>query len=433
MKHTLIILYALLLTAIAAGAQVEFTGTRVIDVTPDKRTGLDGVYVLENGSAATIHYASQTAQWERFSALGGGYAEALEVGKEGLAVGGEDMGYIITDGARTTRFWVVCYDKAPYNVTGLELAGSDCDRATLNVYGSAPELHFYSINGQRNTLSREIRLEWHTLSLDPESMVYNPVEASESLASAEGHIAAPAPLCDTQFTIYPDRFAREWGIGQAVSSPTAVAVAVGASTEAVQTPRESSNEQTVESESLGGSAPCEIAFRAAVTDAAVYHRWEVSSSPEFDDAQLTYDQLEFTHTFEDAGNTYIRLVANNAEGTCEYIGDTYTVSIGESRLDCPNAFSPGTSEGVNDEWKVSYRSIVSFHCEIFNRWGKKLATLTDPSQGWDGRVGGKTVPAGVYFYVIKARGADGRDYNLAGDINIVGYHRGSLAPEASAE
>ena len=63
--------------------------------------------------------------------------------------------------------------------------------------------------------------------------------------------------------------------------------------------------------------------------------------------------------------------------------------------------------------------IIEFDCHIFNRWGKEIIHLTDPSQGWDGRYNGKLVPTGTYFYVIKARGSDNRDYNLSGHINIV--------------
>ncbi|MCH5346741.1 MAG: gliding motility-associated C-terminal domain-containing protein, partial [Muribaculaceae bacterium] len=71
--------------------------------------------------------------------------------------------------------------------------------------------------------------------------------------------------------------------------------------------------------------------------------------------------------------------------------------------------------------RVSYKSIIEFECHIFNRAGLKMATLTDPSQGWDGKYNGKLVPAGVYFYVIKARGADGKQYKLSGDINIINF------------
>lgn len=92
-----------------------------------------------------------------------------------------------------------------------------------------------------------------------------------------------------------------------------------------------------------------------------------------------------------------------------------------SELTCPNVFSPGVSIGVNDVWKVSYRSIVDFHCWIFNRWGNKIIEFTDPAEGWDGTYHGKLVSPGVYYYVIQARGSDGKNYKLSGDINIIRY------------
>ena len=70
---------------------------------------------------------------------------------------------------------------------------------------------------------------------------------------------------------------------------------------------------------------------------------------------------------------------------------------------------------------MSYKSIIAFDCVIFARSGRRVAHLTDPSQGWDGRIGGKMAPSGVYYYIIKATGSDGRQYNLSGDINIIGY------------
>ena len=136
-------------------------------------------------------------------------------------------------------------------------------------------------------------------------------------------------------------------------------------------------------------------------------------------------------TFTEAGTSYWRFIGSNADGTCESYSETYTVNIGESELVCPNVFTPGSSEGVNDVWKVSYRSITEFHCVIFNRWGNKIIELNDPGQGWDGTYGGKLVPAGVYYYVINARGSDGKQYKMDGDINIIRYRRMSHGTDDS--
>ncbi|MDE7375366.1 MAG: gliding motility-associated C-terminal domain-containing protein, partial [Muribaculaceae bacterium] len=204
-----------------------------------------------------------------------------------------------------------------------------------------------------------------------------------------------------------------------VESDVYSAVGVEATTTATQEVRENDNEQKTDTDNLGGSAPAVVHFHAAVTDAAIFREWQLARDAEFEIVDNRYQQLDLDYTFTESGVTYVRFVANNAAGTCEYAGDVYQISIGESALLCPNAFSPGASEGVNDEWKVSYKSIVKYECHIFNRWGKEMFSSTDPAIGWDGKQGGKVVPAGVYYYVIVAEGSDGKKYKLSGDINIL--------------
>ena len=105
----------------------------------------------------------------------------------------------------------------------------------------------------------------------------------------------------------------------------------------------------------------------------------------------------------------------------------FKISISESKLEVPNAFSPN-GDNINDIFKVkdSYQSIVSFKGMIFNRWGKKLFEWTDITQGWDGRSNGNDVPDGAYFLHIQAKGADGRNYNIRKTINLLrGYQEGT--------
>ena len=94
----------------------------------------------------------------------------------------------------------------------------------------------------------------------------------------------------------------------------------------------------------------------------------------------------------------------------------------ESKLTFPNAFSPN-GDGINDVYKAKeYQNITEFHAYIFNRWGQKLFDWIDPESGWDGTSGGHDVKDGVYFVLVKAKGADGQNYNIRKDVNLLrGY------------
>jgi gliding motility-associated-like protein len=121
---------------------------------------------------------------------------------------------------------------------------------------------------------------------------------------------------------------------------------------------------------------------------------------------------------------------NNKEIFWEYGADTYEpfrVVLAESALDVPNAFSPN-GDGINDYFNVyNAKSIVSFSAAIFNRWGQKLYSwgideMNCEGCGWDGTFNGKPVKAGVYYVVVKAKGADGIEYEYRKDVNLLrGY------------
>ena len=169
---------------------------------------------------------------------------------------------------------------------------------------------------------------------------------------------------------------------------------------------------------LGGSAPADISFLAYVTQGVMHCEWQLSNDPEFENIDYRFNEQNLDYTFADEGTYYLRFIGSNSDGSCEAVSDTYVVSIGASELLCPNAFSPD-GDGVNDIWKVSYRSIIDFDCWIFDRYGSQIYHFSDPSSGWDGKRNGKVVKSGVYYYVISATGADGKKYKKSGDINIL--------------
>ena len=96
-----------------------------------------------------------------------------------------------------------------------------------------------------------------------------------------------------------------------------------------------------------------------------------------------------------------------------------TTTVGQSTLVFPNAFSPN-GDSTNEVFKAkSYQGITEFHAYIFNRWGQKLFEWTDPAEGWDGTSGGHDVKEGVYFVLVKAKGVDGKVYNIRKDVNLL--------------
>lgn len=428
---------SLIIYTVSALAEVKFTytvpgGEEVIAVEAPASAGLNGgVHVAPSTAGLRMVYTSDNpsqVKWSRYSSLGAAYAEAVtssgnDTGASWLDSPQGDMGYVIEDGASTTYLWLVDYSGHAFSPGNITLsAEQECGRTALDCSGKGDEIAYYSITGRRLTLSRDISLSYSTLVWDESAQNFNETPAEEILEYISPVIHVDAPLCQTSFTLEGDRFTRQWGRPLSCESASFPPHSIAAHTSAMSDNTPSDNETSAgQTGGLGGSAPCTVNFVANVTDAAIFHEWQMSRFSDFDDVSLRASELDFTHTFTEQGTTYVRLYCANDDASCECYSETYEIAIGESLLKCPNAFTPFNQDGVNDVWKVTYSSIIEFECHIFNRSGRKMASFTDPSQGWDGRYNGKFVPAGAYYYVIKARGADGKDYKLSGDINILEY------------
>lgn len=433
------------------GAVLEFSGNSLpaLDYAADKSTGLEEIYVLYNVSGVSASYTAESAgsnvKWYRFSNLGGGYAEEIA----GIIIDGAvstlsdlqgDMGYIVEEGDRRRCFWVVEYEPKRARLRGLsEAADQDCDVAYLEVDGVADAIHYYTVNGQQRTLSRQLRLTYDTLEFDEAAKQYRQVETQVEYEYLSNPLAVrPPALCATSYTLSGDRFLEAWKWGESVESASVAPHAVEVMTEAVQAQKDidpegpGSNTLRTDTDGLGGSAPATVDFYAWVTDGVIHHEWQMADDQDFEHINYRFNQQDLSYTFDEEGVYYIRYVGSNDDGSCEAYGDTYTVTIGASELLCPNAFSPN-GDGVNDEWKVAYRSLVEFKCWIFNRYGTELFYFDNPELGWDGKYNGKTVPPGVYFYVIQAVGADGKKYKKSGDINIIkNKKQGGVGSDAGA-
>lgn len=94
--------------------------------------------------------------------------------------------------------------------------------------------------------------------------------------------------------------------------------------------------------------------------------------------------------------TYLVVVADQAG--CNQIIETIVVR------GAPRFFTPN-NDGYNDRWHViNAQNYEGLEIDIFDRFGKRITTLTDRSQGWDGTYNGKQQATTTYWYSIKFEG-----------------------------
>lgn len=133
-------------------------------------------------------------------------------------------------------------------------------------------------------------------------------------------------------------------------------------------------------------------------------------------------------------------VQNGQEKVCvDSVRERFYVKVYNSFVgELPNFITPG-NDGNNDvfyfldieDWdyldldapkNTPTTSIQHFEVFIYNRYGMRMYKYEGPewtlNDAWDGKYNGKYVGSGVYFYVIRARGYDGREFEKKGFFHV---------------
>ena len=183
----------------------------------------------------------------------------------------------------------------------------------------------------------------------------------------------------------------------------------------------------VQSTSYEGSAPLRVRFLSGSDNHDGYFEWRFYKNEVIEGQHYLLRHEENTEfTFTEAGVHLVCLYVSFPDGE-EMISDPISITVKSSKLEFPNAFSPNGDQH-NDVYKAKdgYQSIVDFKATIYNRWGQKLYEWTNLEGGWDGTYRGNDVKQGTYFVLVKAKGADGQDYNIRKDVNLLrGYTEGT--------
>lgn len=390
------------------------------------------VYLLNGLNGAQISYTSTTAgahQWHKYNTRVG---ESVPVASQQngntstISDISDGYGYYVESSKGfATPVWVIDYSKYLPSLLSLFIQEEDdkCKYLKLVANVNAAPLVYYTSVGEHRELQRTYHLLYDGLKWNEEMSSFIPEEIDLPQKGVVSEIIIDAPLKNTAFMLRGDDYAKHFGLEQFNKTPVYEAIALDVHTDAKSRKEIGSNEQNTGNTDLGGSAPVEIDFTAYANEpVAAMYIWEIFKLSEDGKDTTPIRHLvdkSINHTFDLSGRYLARLEVINAKSNCFDNSSVFNIFIGQSSLKLPNAFSPGSSQGINDEYRVSYQSLTSFKASIYNRWGNLLYKWDDPAKGWDGRVNGKFVPTGVYFIVVEAKGADGIRYKESKDINIL--------------
>jgi gliding motility-associated-like protein len=226
-----------------------------------------------------------------------------------------------------------------------------------------------------------------------------------------------APLADTKFNIVGDQFANDLMIKPLpfIESTLYSAVAINCHLQSTSTVRANDNEADRPTNPIPAavSAPFEVFFQSNANKPLTSNfDWQYFKNNTIMFSRTDQDQR---YTFVESGTYKVILKVSNKYCSCT---DSVNIRVTSSDLQVPYVFTPN-GDGMNDEFRVAYKSLVSFKCWVFNRWGQKVYSWTDPSKGWDGTFNGQPATPGAYYYIIEATGADGENLNKKGNINLL--------------
>ena len=129
------------------------------------------------------------------------------------------------------------------------------------------------------------------------------------------------------------------------------------------------------------------------------------------------EDLSETTTLDELED-HLRLLIDinqNLKQTIKYLGQLNTKLC----LNIPNVMSLSSKVG-NNIFYVNTGDVKEFKCEIYNRWGSVMSTLSGQKDGWDGRDKfGKIVDEGVYFYKLNITFNNGTSVSQDGNFLLM--------------
>jgi len=410
------ILCMLLLTLLPLGGSAEELVTpqtitsRVSTCMGQK--GVARIYVF-SGLKDAMMKTSANADWYEYPNLTTPISSSTNLFSD-LQDGGT---YLVKMGGRMDTFAV--FDYSRYRIAGHTISADlTCEGSVLSM--DINPMKYYLLSGQSVELEREFTISYTNLKKDSTTWREGDIETILIVSRPRVMDLHAKVLMQTAFKIEDNQF-----VPSLCDTPDIVQlpiedvhpIAIDFIPKSYTTLRgdkpENENQRVTKSEILTGSAPLNVLFQSNATPLTDFFYWEILRSTEMLSSRTEPDTR---YIFDESGKYSVKLkVWNQHECACD---TTFQVDAKESLLAVPNVFTPN-GDGVNDEFRVVYRSIKSYSIVIYNRWQHLIYESSDPAKGWNGRINGKKAPEGAYYYIIKATGSDGEEYVRKGAVNLL--------------
>ncbi len=420
-RYTIMTIITLLLTTSVAVGQFSVNNTNGYLLLDEAQYNLDALVILNGIDAnSTVKYTGNETNIEWTYSIAG---ENFNSTQKEIIPENATLYHLKVNGTTQYSLYVVDYTQYPLTINGVtieETPEGACDNIILNIDATAAEIAYTDRNGVTRTIPREITLMYEDTEWKDNTWIDNAQEQSIVLPTSP--ITIKTPRKNTSFKLFGDNLAMEMGVNidTVFSDYTTPAVEIHIIGTVAE--REYTNEKDRSSPTeIDGSGPLVVEFTSNANPVdLVYYEWLVAKVETPNNYQR-YNDVNLRYTFEDTGEYTVKLVGSN--NVCNS-RDSINVKVTTSMLQAPNVFTPN-GDGMNDEWRVAYRSIERYSCIIQNRWGRTVFRSDNPGKGWDGTINGRPAAEGTYYYSIVAYGTDldikGKQmkYKLDGDINLI--------------
>ena len=126
-----------------------------------------------------------------------------------------------------------------------------------------------------------------------------------------------------------------------------------------------------------------------------------------------------SHKFDEAGEYWTVLTVTDKHNCTDTASVLITV-VPDVVIYVPNAFTPNNN-GINDVWMpvISNYGDEFYEVVIYSRWGEVVFKSNDPNVGWNGKINGKFVEAGVFTYRITYGDIFNKKYIKTGTVTVI--------------